>query len=78
MVEKREKRRNWKRAPAVLVMLAASAALLTPGGPAGAVREPARVKAGETVLAARLAGSGKQDSGAEGKRTQAKTAAAVS
>ena len=32
MAEKREKRRNWKRAPAVLVMLAAAAALLTPAG----------------------------------------------
>ena len=78
MAGKREKRQSWKKTPAVLAMLMVSAALLTPGGPAGAVREPARVKAGETVLAARLAGSGKQDSGAEGKRTQAKTAAAVS
>ena len=78
MAGKREKRRSWKKTPAVLAMLVVSAALLTPGGPAGAVREPARVKAGETVSAARLAGSGKQNSGAEGKRTQAKTAAAVS
>ena len=35
MAGKREKRRSWKKTPAVLAMLVVSAALLTPGGPAG-------------------------------------------
>lgn len=77
MVEKREKRRNWKRAPAVLVMLAAAAALLTPAGPAGAVREPAQRKARNTVAAARTFGNAKQDAAAGVKRTQRDTSAAA-
>lgn len=76
MVEKREKKRNWKRAPAVLVMLAASAALLTPAGPAGAIQEPAQRKARNTVAAARPFGNAKQGAAAEVKRTQRETSAA--
>ena len=75
MAEKREKRRNWKRAPAVLVMLAAAAALLTPAGPAGAVREPAQRKARNTVAAARTFGNAKQDAAAGVKRTQREASA---
>lgn len=76
MVEKREKKRNWKRAPAVLVMLAASAALLTPAGPAGAIQEPAQRKVRNTVAAARPFGNAKQGAAAEVKRTQRETSAA--
>lgn len=76
MVEKREKKRNWKRAPAVLVMLAASAALLTPAGPAGAIQEPAQRKVRNTVAAARPFGNAKQGTAAEVKRTQRETSAA--
>ena len=75
MAEKREKRRNWKRAPAVLVMLAAAAALLTPAGPAGAVREPAQRKARNAVAAARTFGNAKQDAAAGVKRTQREASA---
>ena len=76
MVEKREKKRNWKRAPAVLVMLAACAALLTPAGPAGAIQEPAQRKLRNTVAAGRPFGNAKQGAAAEVQRTQRETSAA--
>lgn len=51
MAGKREKRRNWKRAPAVLTMMAASALLLTPAGSAGTVsRVPAGRTSGTTAI----------------------------
>lgn len=78
MAGKREKRRNWKRIPAVLVMLAVSAALLTPAGPAGAAREPLPEKARETMAIVRLAGETKQDTTAAVKRAPLKTTAVVS
>lgn len=74
MAGKREKRQNRKKMPAILAMLLVSAELLTPGGPAGAVQEPAPAKAGEAVSVVRFAGGAKQDAAVEAKRVQAKTA----
>lgn len=78
MVGKREKRRNWKKLPAIAAMLVVSAELLTPGGPAGAIREPVPVKVRGTSAIVRLAESGKQDTTTAVKRVQAKTVAVVS
>ena len=77
MAGKREKRRSWKRVPAVLAMLAVSAELLTPAGPAGAVREPARRKTAETTSIVRLAGDTKQDTTTAVKRVRIKTTTVV-
>lgn len=63
MAGKREKRRNWKkapdwkRAPAVLVMMAASALLLTPAGSAGTV---SRVPAGRAEKNAAIVWHGRE------------------
>lgn len=40
MAEKRVKKRRWSRIPAILVMVLATARLLTPAGPAGAALTP--------------------------------------
>lgn len=78
MAGKREKRQNWKRAPAVLAMLVVSAELLTPGGPAGAVQETALAKARETTAIVQNADSTKNETIAMVKRAQARTIAVVS
>lgn len=55
MAGKRQKRRNWKRAPAVLVMMAASAVLLTPAGSAGTLSRAPADRASETTAIVRAA-----------------------
>lgn len=49
MPERREIRRSWKKVPAILVMLAASAELLTPAGPAEAVQGRERMNLNGTI-----------------------------
>ena len=49
MSGKREIKRNRKKLPAILVMLAASAELLTPAGPAGAVQGRGQADSSKTI-----------------------------
>lgn len=77
MAGKREKRRDWRKVPAVLVMLVASAELLTPAGPAGAVREPAAERTRQTTTIVRFAANTKSDTTPLVKQVQTKTTAVV-
>ena len=49
MAGKREIKRNRRKLPAILVMLAASAELLTPAGPAGAAQGRGQVDSNKTI-----------------------------
>lgn len=78
MAGERKRRRNWKKAPAVLAMLVVSAELLTPGGPAGAVQELAAAKAGDTIAIVRSETNTNRGTAAIVKRAQIKTTMVVS
>lgn len=77
MAGKREKRRSWKKLPAIAAMLAVSAELLTPGGPAGAVREPEPAKTGDTNTIVQLAEKEKRDTIQTVERARIETTAVV-
>lgn len=49
MAGKREIKKSWRKLPAILAMLAASAELLTPAGPAGAVQGRGQADPRETI-----------------------------
>ena len=49
--ERRERRRKWTRAPAVLMMLLVSAEVLTPAAPVGALPESPAEQCREVALA---------------------------
>lgn len=75
MAEK--KRGKWRRAPAILAMLLVSAELLTPSGPAGAVREPAAEKTRKTIEVVHADAAPSQYTTPLVKQTQVKTTTVV-
>lgn len=56
MAGSREKRQDWRKLPVILAMLAASAGLLAPAGPAGAVQERGRANSEETTAIVQAGG----------------------